>query len=92
MLDAVEPVRMSSIGYADPSPSLYPRTFLSRDALYERLGQRLQAAEAYRRYLAMTASADSAAEPLRRMASAGLARTGDAGGVTVPARRPAGDE
>ena len=91
MLDAIEPDRMSSMGIADPAPSLYPRTFLTRGALYERLGQRPQAAEAYRRYLAMTTNADSAAEPLRRAASAGLARTGDSGGITVPARRAPGD-
>jgi hypothetical protein len=83
---------MSSMGIADPAPSMYPRTFLSRGALYERLGQRPQAAEAYRRYLAMTTMADSTVEPLRRAASAGLARTGDAGGISVPARRPAGEE
>jgi tetratricopeptide (TPR) repeat protein len=92
MLDAVDPSRMSSMGFADPAPSLYPRTFLARGALYERLGQRPPAAEAYRRYLAMTASADSTVEPLRRAATAGLARTGDTGGITVPARRPAGGE
>ena len=90
MLDAIEPDRMSSMGYADPAPALYPRSFLSRGALYERLGQRPQAADAYRRYLAMTSNADSAAEPLRRAASAGLARTGDAGGIPVPVRGSSG--
>jgi TolB-like protein/predicted Ser/Thr protein kinase len=92
MLDAVDPSRMSSMGFADPAPSLYPRTFLTRGALYERLGQRPQAAVAYRRYLAMTTNADSTVEPLRRAATAGLARTGDSSGIAVPARRPAGSE
>jgi tetratricopeptide (TPR) repeat protein len=90
MLDAVEPERMTSMGYADPAPSLYPRSFLWRGALYERLGQRAQAAQAYRRYLAMTTKADSTTEPLRRAATAGLARAGDSGGITVPVRGSSG--
>ena len=63
----------------DPAFPLYARSFLARGRLYEELGEREKAAQAYQRFLALWKDADPEFQPQLREARAGLARVRDAG-------------
>ena len=84
--EILEPTRFSPMGRIDVMLPLYARSFLARGRLYEQLGEREKAAEAYRTFLEHWRDADLVLEPQRKEARAGLARLGDAAGKAVPAR------
>ena len=65
----------------DPRWAFWPRTFLIRGSLYERLGRRPEAAEAYRRFIELWSHADPSMSEHVRAAQSGLARVTDAGAV-----------
>jgi tetratricopeptide (TPR) repeat protein len=79
MYEVLDPARLSSQGPIDPGFPLYARSFLARGRLYEELGERAKAAEAYQRFLTMWKDADPEFQPQLREARAGLARARDVG-------------
>ena len=77
ILEALDPRFFDHDG-VDPRWAFWPRTFLIRGTLYERLGRRAEAAEAYRRFIELWAHADESMREHVRAAQAGLARVSDA--------------
>jgi tetratricopeptide (TPR) repeat protein len=75
--------RYSVFGMPDPRWPLYTRSFLARGKLYEAVGERDKAIEAYERFLAIWKNADPRLEPQRREAREAVARLRDAPAATL---------
>ena len=75
--EIIEPRHISMMGRIDVALPLYVRTLLARGRLYEELGEREKAANAYREFLETWREADPALEPQKQEAREGLARLGD---------------
>jgi tetratricopeptide (TPR) repeat protein len=80
----LDPARFIGVGPYETGIAAYAGTLLTRGALYERLGDRGRAAEAYTRFLALRRDADSSFAAQVAAARAGLARVRDASGTSVP--------
>ena len=78
MYEVIEPRHISQWGRVDVALPLYARTLLARGRVYEELGEREKAANAYRDFLETWRDADPELEPQKEEARAGLARLGDA--------------
>ncbi len=76
-LEAFDPRAFSHRG-PDPRWAFWPRTILLRGTIYERLGRRDEAADAYRRFIELWGHADERMREHVRAAQAGLARVSDA--------------
>jgi hypothetical protein len=72
--EVLEPSRLSRNGALDPGMPLYARSFLLRGHLYEGLGDRVHAEEAYSKFLELWKDADPALRGQLREARDGLAR------------------
>lgn len=76
-LEAIDPARIISVGLGEPGFPLITRSYLTRGALHEELGNRSQAIAAYEEFLRRTESGDAAIEPQRRIARSALQRLRD---------------
>jgi tetratricopeptide (TPR) repeat protein len=83
----MDPSRFSALGPFETGVAAYAGTLLARGALYEQLGERAKAAEAYARFLELRRDADPAFAAQAAAARAGLARARDAGATSVPVAR-----
>jgi tetratricopeptide (TPR) repeat protein len=85
MYEALAPTRFVSASPVEPGWALYTRSFLARGRLYEELGEKAKAQQAYTRFIELWKDADPLLQSQSRAARDGLARLGDA-----PPTRPIG--
>ena len=76
-LEALDPGRFNAQALSEPGFVVYTRSFLTRAALYERVGDRQKAMSAYEEFLRRTSLGDQAIEPLRQLARQRLAALRD---------------
>ena len=77
--EALDPVRFTVNGLAEPGFPMFTRTFAARARLYEARNERAKAIAAWQEFLRRTQDGDAIIEPQRREAQAALSRLQDQG-------------